>query len=479
VAKTVGDRDSRKRERAALANGRANGASPARKALPRGPQALPRQEVAEDQRQRLFQAMVEAVNERGFTATTISDLVARAGISRRSFYEHFENKDECLLGAFDASVQTLTQRLVDTYRPDDDWPKQVEAAIQALFDATVNRPDAARLICVEIAAAGEPGIKRWAAGVNRFERFLSAVFEQAPGPGTIPDPVAKAFAGAMRKILYTRVLSTQSSRALRSELNKLVPDLVSWISTYYPSPPGILHTPRPRRPVKGRSGRAPGTLAARSSSGPRGLPRGEHNLPRGFVAHNQRERIFDAIANITAAKGYGALGLESIAAEAAISLQTFYAHFENKEEAFLATYEVGHGRAVGVVHEAFAAQDSWPQGIRAATEALFEFLAAEPSYARLACVDILIAFPHVAGRVQDANSSYAELLDFRFDDGRPYSPPPIVNEAIVGAIFELLHDYILRGRTSHLPELADHANYIALTPFIGSEAALETIASGK
>jgi AcrR family transcriptional regulator len=220
-------------------------------------------------------------------------------------------------------------------------------------------------------------------------------------------------------------------------------------------------------------------LAARSSSGPRGLPRGEHNLPRGFVAHNQRERIFDAIANITAAKGYGALGLENIAAEAAISLQTFYAHFENKEEAFLATYEVGHGRAVGVVHEAFASQDSWPQGIRAATEALFEFLAAEPSYARLACVDILIAFPHVASRVQDANSSYAELLDFRLEDGRPYNPPPIVNEAIVGAIFELLHDYILRGRTSHLPELADHANYIALTPFIGSEAALETIASGK
>ena len=68
-------------------------------------------------------------------------------------------------------------------------------------------------------------------------------------------------------------------------------------------------------------GRAPGTLSARALSGGRGLPRGEHNLPRGFVTHNQRERIFDAIANLTATSGYPALSLDEVAAEAAVSLR--------------------------------------------------------------------------------------------------------------------------------------------------------------
>ncbi len=59
--------------------------------LPRGPQALPREQVAEHQRRRLFEAMVQTVNDKGFVASTISDLVKQAGVSRRSFYEHFEN----------------------------------------------------------------------------------------------------------------------------------------------------------------------------------------------------------------------------------------------------------------------------------------------------------------------------------------------------------------------------------------------------
>ncbi|MGA2164032.1 MAG: TetR/AcrR family transcriptional regulator, partial [Solirubrobacteraceae bacterium] len=80
-----------------VAKGRPRRNTDTQKGLPRGPQALPRERVAEHQRERLVEAMVQAVSERGVVATTISDLVARAGISRRTFYEHFENKEDCLL----------------------------------------------------------------------------------------------------------------------------------------------------------------------------------------------------------------------------------------------------------------------------------------------------------------------------------------------------------------------------------------------
>jgi AcrR family transcriptional regulator len=451
-------------------------------ALPRGPQALPREQVAEHQRERLFKAMVECIDERGFAATTIFELVSRARISRRSFYEHFHNKDECLLATYDTVIARLNRRLQAAYDPVESWPEQLEALIRELFAAAGERPDLARLVCVEMGAAGPVGVQRWADGAERLQRFIIEGFARAPGPGTVPEPVARAIVGALRKILHSRVRGARSGKALKAELAGLVPDLVHWISCYYPSPEDV--PLRPRRRARGRSvmiaGRAPGTLSAPSLSGERGLPRGEHNLPHGFVVYNQRERIFDAIANLTAAKGYPALSLNDIAAEAAVSLQTFYTHFDGKEDAFIATYEAGHARAMAVVNQTLARQSSWIGAVRAGAAALLELLASEPSYAHLACVDVMVAYPHMVKRVHEANDFYAELLDLRIAADAP-SPlgTPVVGEAIVGGVFELLHTYILRGDTARLGELADHIVYIALAPFMGAEAAWGAIASDR
>ena len=445
--------------------------------LPRGPQALPREAVAAHQRERLFKAMIEAVDEHGFLATTISDLVSRAGISRRSFYEHFQNKEECLLATYDEIVEHLVPRLTTAARSADGWSERLEAFIRELFEAVGDRPDLARLVCVEMGAAGAVGVERWAQGAAYMQRFLTDGFERAPGPGTIPDPVARAIVGALRKILYSRVRNERSSKTLKGDLLKLVPDLLGWIAVYYPSPAGVPSQPAPRRARRLLGGRAPGSLSPPTLAGARGLPHGEHNLPRGFVIFNQRERIFDAIANLTAAKGYPALSLEDIAAEAAISLQTFYLHFANKEEAFLSTYEVGHAKAMAVINQTLAGQTSWVEAVRASVLALLEFLASEPSYAHLACVDVLIAYPHVANRLDQANAFYAELLSLKIGDDAPSLPPaPILGEAIVGGVFELLQDYILRGHTGELSELADHIMYIALAPLMGGEQAWAAIA---
>jgi AcrR family transcriptional regulator len=447
------------------------------KGLPRGPQALPRAQVAAHQRERLLEAMVQAVSERGVVATTISDLVARAGISRRTFYEHFDNKEDCLLATYDSVVEGVVQQLLGVYASTDGWLEQLEAMIRALFATIAERPDAARLICVEMGASGAVGVERWADGAARFERFISRGFEQSPGPGTIPDPVARAIVGALRKIIYSRVRAEHSSKSLKLELMRVVPDLMAWIASFYPTPPGVPRRPPARKPRRLEGGRAPGSFHPPTPWRTRGLPRGEHNLPRGFVIFNQRERIFDAIARLTASGGYQALSLEDIAAGAAVSLQTFYSHFENKEDAFLATYEVGHSRAKAAVDRALATQSDWIQAVRAGSLALLEFLASEPALAHLACVDILIAYPHVAGRVDEANASYAQLLDLDIGEGAPSrQSTPVITEVIVGGVFELLHDYILRGQTRRLPELADHVSYIVLTPFVGSEAAADAIA---
>ncbi|HEY7952235.1 MAG TPA: TetR/AcrR family transcriptional regulator [Solirubrobacteraceae bacterium] len=223
------------------------GAGSGRRGLPRGPQALPREEVVADQRRRLFEALIELVNEHGLGGVRISELVSRAGVSRRSFYEHFPNKEECLLAAFDESRQRLTEAMVRAYDPKMAGREQVQSIVRALFEATLERPSATRLVCVDVIAAGAGGMERWSRGAARFERYLGEVFAQAPGEGGIPEPVAKAVVGALRKILYSRVASGQSGRTLRAELERVQPEVVEWICSYYPSPAGIPMRPRRRR----------------------------------------------------------------------------------------------------------------------------------------------------------------------------------------------------------------------------------------
>jgi AcrR family transcriptional regulator len=467
------------------------GGAQRRRALPRGPQALPREEVAADQRQRLFAAMIECIDERGFVASTISDLVERAGVSRRTFYEHFDNKEECLLATYDVLFGELVRGIGDVETESEDWLAKVEAVLEAIFEVTVRRPDAARLVCVELAAAGPPGIVRWDEGGAMLASYIAHELDgRSPdAAGCVPDPVARAIVGALRNILFARVRRKRSRRTLRAQLTKVLPELVGWIGSYHPSPAAIGEAAQtsagstaqsnthdedghPRPSPRAGGGRAPGTLSLSPSWSARGLPRGEHNLPRGFVAHNQRERIFDAIAKRTAAAGYRELGLEDIVAEAAVSLQTFYQHFENKEEAFLATYEVGHAKAVAAVRRSLDLRLHWTANVKLGIRSLLEFLAGEPAFAHLACVDILIAYPHVASRLDEANWSFAELLDLRPDASQPSRmPSTLVGEAIVGGIFELLHDYILHGHTERLPELTEYATYIALAPLIGGEEA--------
>ena len=119
-----------------------------------------------------------------------------------------------------------------------------------------------------MGASGAVGVQRWADGATRFEHFISAGFERAPGPGTIPDPVARAVVGALRKIIYTRVREERSTKSLKAELARIVPELMEWIACYYPTPPGIPRRPRSHKPrwLRGRA-RARQALAAGAVGG--------------------------------------------------------------------------------------------------------------------------------------------------------------------------------------------------------------------
>ncbi len=89
--------------------------------LPPGRHGLPRDFVVHNQRERLIAGLAEAVAEKGYGGTTIADITRHAAVSRRTFYEHFDCKDECFVAAFDTVTGQLRERVGAAYEAEDDW----------------------------------------------------------------------------------------------------------------------------------------------------------------------------------------------------------------------------------------------------------------------------------------------------------------------------------------------------------------------
>jgi AcrR family transcriptional regulator len=440
--------------------------------LPRGPHSLSREQVAKSQRQRLVEAMIDGIGDHGYVKTTVADVIARAGVSRKAFYEHFPNKQECFLTAYDTVAAEGAERVRSAYLQAEGLPDSARSAIEALFEWAIENPRVLRLVLVEIGAVGPAGIARRERLVAAFEALLRESLGLARGPGTVPNPVLRAVIGGLSKVLYTHAQSGEDA-----DLLDLVPDLVRWEASYMPPTKigdlqeHLLGTKRAHTNLAG--GRAPGTLSPHTPmSDRRGLPRGERNVSHSFVVHSQRERILDAVANLTTQSGYAGLTSQSIADEAAVSLGAFYTHFTDKEDAFLVAYEIGHGKGLAVAERAYAAEPDWRSGVRAGITALFDFLASERSFAHLALVDALTATPRTADRSHRGMVAYAQLLTPGFEEApREQRPPQVTIEAIAGGVFELCLSHALQGRIEELPELAPWATYFALAPFIGAEQA--------
>jgi len=445
-------------------------ARPRRVRKPTG--AVAREQARQRLRLRLALAMIECVAEDGYRATRVADVIARAGVSRKTFYEHFGNKQDCLLATYDFIAAEGMRRIETAYSEASGWPDGVEAAIRALFDSAIANPGAMRLSLVEITAVGPVGIERRRRTIKRYQSFIRDAFALAPGNGAMADVSLQAIVGGLNRALYRRVL-----RGDGEELQALVPDLVAWATSYYPSPAPILAAPKPlsnarRTAIRIQSGRAPGTLAPHPLfGGRRGLARGDRNVSRSFVVQNQRARILDAATNLTAQEGYAALKVEAIAEQAAVSLVAFYEHFADKEDAFLVAYEVGHGKALAAVERAYISESDWRLAVRAGIDALFGFLASEASFDHIALIDALTATPHTAERSKDGVGAFGQMLVPGLEQTHGVAPPAVTVEAIAGGVVDLCLHYALAGRIRELPELVPSATYIALAPFLGGEEA--------
>lgn len=397
---------------------------------------LPHEEVARNQRERLFAALVAVVAEKGYEATRVADLLELSGVSRSAFYEHFGDKEDCLLAALDAFMGPTIEGIAkvgDASKPMGEG--QARIAFDAVVRLIVEQPATSRMCFVETFAAGPRAVEKMDRTTDTFEGFVSATLAGMPGREEMPSGIVRGIIGGLRKIIHTRLY-----RGDEEELIELTPQLWDWGLAYLP-PPMPLRRPRSRPPAGA----------------------GEKH------GYEPAERILRALASVVAEKGYPAMTVNDVASRASISLSTFYSHFADKEEAMLAAVDSGSAQMLATTLPAFRRAPDWPHAIRGAFGAMFAFCSAEPDFTKLGAIDVYAAGPRVLERRDQVIEGMEALLAPGFELNPDASP--VAAEAIGGAIYSMIYDHVRRGSAEQLQEIAPLATYMTLVPFVGAEEA--------
>ncbi len=181
------------------------------------PDARPRREgahVTEMQRRRLLTATLEVVYERGAPALTAASVVERAGVSRRTFYDIFEDRQACVLAAFNDAAATAEGVVVDAAGAHDGWCERVRGSLWALLALFDRQPHLARVLVVEALASG-PSVLR--ARRELLDRLALLVDEGRveSGEGREPPPLTgEGVVGAVFSLIHSHLISTPASSLL-------------------------------------------------------------------------------------------------------------------------------------------------------------------------------------------------------------------------------------------------------------------------
>ena len=185
--------------------------------LPPGRHGLPRDFVAESQRERLLNGVVEAVAAHGFNETTIGKITDAAKISRRTFYEYFASKEDCFLAAYEMIDAHVRGSMLAVSAPAEPWPEQVRARLAALLDVLSRDLAVARFFLVEPLAAGGEIAARYR---DSMQLLAEAIRPQSSLSEMDVEVRDQALMGGIATLITRRLNAGEADR-----LSALLPDL--------------------------------------------------------------------------------------------------------------------------------------------------------------------------------------------------------------------------------------------------------------
>lgn len=174
--------------------------------------------LASIQRGRMIAAMVEISRERGAGEVTVAHIVTRSGVSRRTFYEHFDGREACFLAAFDEGVQRAAARVVPAFTATGSWRERVRGALNALLELLEDEPGLGRLCVVDALGAGPRALARRADVVDALiaavgqggEQGCGAAVAEGRGAADAERLTAEGVVGAVLAVLHARLVAQEN-----------------------------------------------------------------------------------------------------------------------------------------------------------------------------------------------------------------------------------------------------------------------------
>jgi AcrR family transcriptional regulator len=410
---------------------------------------MEREEVARNQRARLYGAMIESVAQRGYRGTTVAHVIALAGVSRRAFYELFSNKEHCFLATYDIVVARARKRVLDAWVSERGWANRLHAACKALLDDVAECPNGPRLVLVDSLSIGPKSRERMQLASLTFERLVAGAFQMAPDGIGFPRLTTRGIVGGVRHVAFRRMLEHRER-----ELYTLTDEVLDWIESY-------------RTPAVARLGVPPPSAATRQPPSPAAF----------LIRDDRRARALGSVVHLTLDEGYPQLTDPQIAQFAGMSTEAFHKQFANKEECFLAVLDEFVREALDAVAGSFDDATTWADGVYRAMVAFVEYLVAHEALLRIAFIELFEVGPGMVGRLTRTVEAFTAFIT---EEGpAPRRGPALAQEAVAGALWSIISGYVGGGRLQRLPCLVDHLTFTVLAPYIGPKAAVEAIQAAR
>jgi AcrR family transcriptional regulator len=196
--------------------------------LPRRPHTTVREELRASQRGRLICAAADSVAAKGYASTRVADIIALAGLSRKTFYEHFDDKEACYLASYDAGAEAIFDAMVDAVGELEGWREILDAVLSTWLEFLEADLAFTRAYMIEFWAAGDAARERWKGRRDRTAGLLKLLHERArdEDPAIVPvsDTLIAAVVGGINRVVISHVLTGSSE-----PLTDLKPELLRFV----------------------------------------------------------------------------------------------------------------------------------------------------------------------------------------------------------------------------------------------------------
>lgn len=413
--------------------------------------------------------MIALASRDGYQSVSIAQLSAQAGVSSATFYQQFDDKEDCLLAAY----RQLNGHTFDRMRRvlgESDWVSATRDAFVELLSSVHRDPAGARVQFIESMAGGPRVQAEIASALDEVESGAELLLDNLPSEGTTLDVPAGVLVGGVRS-LVARHLRTRSE----DRLPAMTGDVLAWMASY------AVPVAQGRWSVGPRATLDPATIPTSIAANAiqlaiEPLPRGRHGLSPSVVARSQRTRIIFAVAQVTMEKGYADTTVADIVSTAGVAKEAFYKHFADKQHAFLEAQQHFTQDILDLCVASYFTPDEWPERLWAGLITLLGLIAANQAIAHLRLVECYAAGPEAIRRAEEITRSFTIFLEEGYRQ-RPEARalPRLYSQAIAGAVFEIIQREVAAGRSADAPRLLPQITYICLAPFIGPDEAIRCV----